>query len=164
MTFMGRDQELKWLAFSLYPLSFFLYCPFKSLSTLCIFKWTMYWLRRLEFVNPASSLPDTVVLITRQLWTWSFCLHFKTKKKKILRIFKKEFADFQEFKFLTKLKTFKTHFFTFVSFINLPCGHVMSQKNLGPIGSPILSFIGYKQTDKPNLYIDFSCRIIPVFK
>ena len=23
---MGRDQE--WLAFSLYPLSFFLYCPF----------------------------------------------------------------------------------------------------------------------------------------
>ena len=28
MTFMGRDQELKWLAFSLYPHSFFLYCPF----------------------------------------------------------------------------------------------------------------------------------------
>ena len=28
-TFMGRDQELKWLAFSLYPLSFFLYSPFK---------------------------------------------------------------------------------------------------------------------------------------
>ena len=27
---MGRDQELKWLAFSLYPLSFFLYSPFKS--------------------------------------------------------------------------------------------------------------------------------------
>ena len=28
MTFMGRDQELKGVAFSLYPLSFFLYCPF----------------------------------------------------------------------------------------------------------------------------------------
>ena len=29
-TFMGHDQELKWLAFSLlYPLSFFLYSPFK---------------------------------------------------------------------------------------------------------------------------------------
>ena len=28
-TFMGRDQELKLLAFSLYPLSFFLYSPFK---------------------------------------------------------------------------------------------------------------------------------------
>ena len=27
ITFMGRDQELKWLAFSLYPLSFFLYSP-----------------------------------------------------------------------------------------------------------------------------------------
>jgi len=26
---MGRDRELKWLAFSLYPLSFFLYSPFK---------------------------------------------------------------------------------------------------------------------------------------
>ena len=29
-TFMGRDQELKWLAFSLYSLSFFLYSPFKA--------------------------------------------------------------------------------------------------------------------------------------
>ena len=28
MTFMGRDRELKCLAFSLYPLSFFLYSPF----------------------------------------------------------------------------------------------------------------------------------------
>ena len=27
-TFMGRDQELKWLAFSLYPLSSFFYSPF----------------------------------------------------------------------------------------------------------------------------------------
>ena len=32
-------------------------------------------------------------------------------------------------------------------------------KNLGPIGSAVLTFIGYKQktdrqTDKPNLYID----------
>ena len=27
---MGRDRELKWLAFSLYPLSFFLYSPFKQ--------------------------------------------------------------------------------------------------------------------------------------
>ena len=30
ITFMGRDQELKWLAYSLYPLSFFLYYPFKG--------------------------------------------------------------------------------------------------------------------------------------
>ena len=30
ITFMGRDQELKWLAFNLYPLSFFLYSPFKQ--------------------------------------------------------------------------------------------------------------------------------------
>jgi len=26
---MGRDRELKWLDFSVYPLSFFLYSPFK---------------------------------------------------------------------------------------------------------------------------------------
>ena len=29
-TFMGQDQELKWLAFCLYPLLFFLYSPFKE--------------------------------------------------------------------------------------------------------------------------------------
>ena len=32
---MGRDEELKLLAFSLYPLSFFLYSPFKR-KLLCI--------------------------------------------------------------------------------------------------------------------------------
>ena len=31
-TFMGDDQELKWLAFSLYPLSFFLYIPFNQIN------------------------------------------------------------------------------------------------------------------------------------
>ena len=30
----------------------------------------------------------------------------------------------------------------------------MVTKNLGPIGSAVLTFIGYKQTDKPNLCID----------
>ena len=34
----------------------------------------------------------------------------------------------------------------------------MSYKKFGPIGSAVLTFIGYKQTnrqtDKPNLYID----------
>ena len=44
-TFMGRDQELKILAFSLYPLSFFLYCPFNILNTCApdkyfLFKWS----------------------------------------------------------------------------------------------------------------------------
>ena len=39
MTFMGRDRELKWLAFSLYPLSFFLYSPFniKNYRMTCIY-------------------------------------------------------------------------------------------------------------------------------
>ena len=38
----------------------------------------------------------------------------------------------------------------------------MSHKNLGPIGSAVSTFIGYKQTnkqtDKPNLYIDDDLR------
>ena len=37
-------------------------------------------------------------------------------------------------------------------------GHVRSHKNFCPIGSAVLTFIEYKQTDKqtdkPNLYID----------
>ena len=39
--------------------------------------------------------------------------------------------------FFLKLKTFKTHFFLFV----------IIHKNLGPIGSAVLMFIRYKQTD-----------------
>jgi len=39
----------------------------------------------------------------------------------------------------------------------------MSHKTLGPIGSAVLTFIGYKQTDKqtdkPNLYIDNARKI-----
>ena len=61
----------------------------------------------------------------------------------------------------TKLKTFKTHFKNFLSFINLPCGHVMSHKKCGP--DWFSRFDVYwiqtnkqtpKQTDKPNLYMD----------
>ena len=31
---------------------------------------------------------------------------------------------------------------------------LMVTQNLGPIGSAVLTFIGHKQTDKPNLYIE----------
>ena len=41
ITFMGRDRELKWLAFSLYPLSFFLYSPFKHAKN-CVLLGTQY--------------------------------------------------------------------------------------------------------------------------
>ena len=54
------------------------------------------------------------------------------QRRKIFSDLKKKFADFQEINFFTKLKTFKTHFFKFLSFINLPCGHVMSHKKFGP--------------------------------
>ena len=50
-----------------------------------------------------------------------------------------------KFSRITKLKL--NSFFK-ITFINQPCGHVMSHKNLGPIGSAVLMFIGYKQTDK----------------
>ena len=80
----------------------------------------------------------------------------KQRRKKILRIFKK-IADFKELIFFTKLKTFKTHFLKFLSFIILPCGHVMSHKKFGP--DRFNRFDVYwiqtnKQTDMPNLYID----------
>ena len=32
--------------------------------------------------------------------------------------------------------------------INLPWGHARSHKNVGPIGLAVLTFIGYKHTDK----------------
>ena len=66
---------------------------------------TNFWL------DPFSFFRALRAHLLFKLWTCSLCLHFKTKKKKILRIFKNKFADFQEFKFFTKLKTFITHFF-----------------------------------------------------
>ena len=44
ITFMGRDQQLKWLSFSLYPFSFFLYSPFIGYeSGIAIFAWRVDW-------------------------------------------------------------------------------------------------------------------------
>ena len=41
---MGPNQELKWLALSLYPLSFFLYSPFNLFIYLSIFNYLfIYW-------------------------------------------------------------------------------------------------------------------------
>ena len=50
----------------------------------------------------------------------------------MLRIFKKNSRIFKNLIFFTKLKTLKTHFLKFLSFINLPCGHVMSHTKYGP--------------------------------
>ena len=49
-TFMGHDQELKLLSFSLYPLSFFLYSPFK-LIILYIFIWIMGFTQKFTNVD-----------------------------------------------------------------------------------------------------------------
>ena len=61
----------------------------------------------------------------------------------------------------TKLKTFKTQFLKFFSFLNLPWGHVRSHEKFGP--DRFSRFDVYwiqtnKQTDKPNLYIDLIYR------
>ena len=53
-------------------------------------------------------------------------LHFITRKKKI--------ADFKEFNFFTKLKTFKTHFFII--------------RNPSLWSRDVLTFIEYKQTNR----------------
>ena len=50
----------------------------------------------------------------------------------VLKQRRKKFAVFKNLNFFTKLKTFKTHCFLFLSFINLPCGHVISHKKFGP--------------------------------
>jgi len=82
-----------------------------------------------------------------------FLFTFKNKEEKNVADLKKKIADFQELKFFfTKLKTFKTHFF-FLSFINLPCGHVLSHKKFGPDRFSRFD-VYWIQTDKPNLYID----------
>ena len=39
-------------------------------------------------------------------------------------------------------------------FVNFPCGHVGSHKNLGTIGSAVMAFIGYKQANYILMYID----------
>ena len=61
-----------------------------------------------------------------------FFFTFKNKEEKKFCAFKKNSRIFKNLNFLPKLKTFKTHFFKFLSFINLPCGHVMSHKKFGP--------------------------------
>ena len=66
-------------------------------------------------------------------------------KKKISRIFKKKFVDFQNFQ---KSNFDGGKFLKIWSSINLPWGHVMTHKNLGLIVSAVLTFIGYKQTEK----------------
>ena len=94
-----------------------------------------------------------------------FLFTFKNKEEKKLADLKKKFADFQELNFFTKLKTLKTHFFEFLSFINLPWDNARCHTKFGP--DRFSRFDVYwiqtdrqtdRQTDKPNLYIDFDMR------
>ena len=62
--------------------------------------------------------------------------------------FKKKFADFQEFNFFTKLKPLNHIFFILIMHKDSLWSRDVPQKNLGPIGSAVLKFIGYKQTNR----------------
>jgi len=83
-----------------------------------------------------------------QLRKFSLCIHCLKKKK--VADFIKKIVYFQH---LIKIKFVGGKFLKFWSSINLPWGHVKSHKKLGPIGSPVLTFIGYKQTSKVYIYI-----------
>ena len=78
-----------------------------------------------------------------------FCLHFKTKKKKMLRIFKNLI-------FFTILKTFKTHFY-FIFIIYKPSlwSRDVPQKIWARSFQPFWRLLDTNiQTDKPNLYLE----------
>ena len=78
------------------------------------------------------------------IWGHVLIVTLKNKEKNISRILLKSFADFQDLKnFYKNKKTFKHKFLRFLSFINLPWGPWA-----GPIGSAVLTFIGYKQKNK----------------
>jgi len=53
------------------------------------------------------------------------------------------------FENFTKIKTFKHKSLKIQSSLNLPIGHA---NNLGPIGSAVLTFIGYKQINKQRTH------------
>ena len=91
-----------------------------------------------------------------------FVYILKQSRKKF-RGFLKKIREFSRFYNFLQKKNFKHNFFKFLSFVNLPCGHVMSHKKFGP--DRFSRFDVYwiqtnkqtpKQTDKPNLYIDSS--------
>ena len=83
------------------------------------------------------------------------------QKPKKFRGFKKKFVDLKKYNFD------EGKFLKIRSFLNLPWDHARSHKNLGPIGSAVLTSIGYKRTDrqtnrqtsKVHIYIDRCCVI-----
>ena len=86
----------------------------------------------------------------------------------MLRIFKKNFVDFQNFQ---KSNFDGGKFLKILSFINLPWAYVMSHKKFGP--DRFSRFDVYlldtnkqtdKQTDKPNLYIEVTQAARPVVR
>ena len=88
------------------------------------------------------------------------CEHFlfvfcKSKTKQKCCGYYKKVVDFQNLK---KSNFVRSKFLKIGLFENFPWGQVRSHKNLGSIGSAVLTFIGYKQadtqTDKQCINID----------
>ena len=85
-----------------------------------------------------------------------------------MRIFKKKFRGFSKF---SKIEFWWRQIFENLIIHKSSLGsREIPQKNLGPIGSAVLTFIGYKQTDrqtnkqtdKPNLYIDVEILFLDI--
>jgi len=76
-----------------------------------------------------------------------FFVYILKQRKKFCGFLKRKFADFNEFNFFYKIKTFKTHFFKIFIINKLSLWSRGPTKKLGPIGSAVLAFIGHKQTD-----------------
>jgi len=88
-----------------------------------------------------------------------FLFTFKNKEETNFVDFKKNSRIFKNLNFFTKLKTFKTHFLKFLSFINLPCGHVMSHKKIGPDRFSRFDVYWIKTNRHPNRQAKFIYRL-----
>ena len=84
----------------------------------------------------------------------NICVHCKTKTKQNFADLKKKFVDFQNFQ---KSNFVRGHFWKFDHTQTFPRDTRGPTKNLDPIGSAVLTCIGYKQankqTDKQSIYI-----------
>ena len=93
---------------------------------------------------------------TRLLWRFAPIFHFYCEHKHVYIVKQKQtktFADFikenfEDFKNSQKWNFDGGKFLKIPSSINLTWGHARSLKKLGPIGSAVLTFIGYKRTDR----------------
>ena len=97
----------------------------------------------LEYIETRLTRALRVYLLF-QLWTFSLCKHCKIKtNKKFADFIKTNFVDFQNFQ---KSNFVRGKFLKFWSSITFPGVMWGPTKMWAPLGSAVLTFIGYKQT------------------